>query len=479
MRVTVVAPNVYTEFGISAPIGSTITVGDDYGASLVWSLKAIDTDGVLSEPGNRPFDQVPPQSPVSGGASALADVFSPGNCCIFGDSIAQQNSNVLGDGTANYLSRGPITWMSMILGWPFEWQPSDNYAVFGTTMVAIIAGQLPLIVAAQNAGAKYKLAFCSFGTNDTNGDRPIADIKSDIDTIFDTLLDVGIMPVHTGIRPRGSDASLTTRKAANQHVNEYLYRKFQQGKCLLIDVGQVHADNSTAYGNMLTTSAYDSPPLHPNTRGAYYEGAFLAQWFAARGVRPNMHFADRQSDVFDRTNNPSGVAFALPNPLLQGGTTAPTGMSTSGGTWSKVNRALINGQNRSDPSCALTASTLHYLYDDWVASGAWGATQLQPGDVVELRSQVTLASAANLQYLQLRLSENNGVTSYSSYCAFAGDVVLPDIASQVLYLKSPRHTIRAYGGSGNASVFGRVDLQTAASGAGTYSVQQFELRKLN
>lgn len=66
MRVTVVAPNVYTEFGISAPIGSTITVGDDYGASLVWSLKAIDTDGVLSEPGNRPFDQVPPQSPVSG-----------------------------------------------------------------------------------------------------------------------------------------------------------------------------------------------------------------------------------------------------------------------------------------------------------------------------------------------------------------------------------------------------------------------------
>jgi len=67
MRVTVVAPNVYTEFGISAPIGSTITVGDDYGASLVRSLKAIDTDGVLSEPGNRPFDQVPPQSPVSGG----------------------------------------------------------------------------------------------------------------------------------------------------------------------------------------------------------------------------------------------------------------------------------------------------------------------------------------------------------------------------------------------------------------------------
>ncbi len=89
MRVTVVAPNVYTEFGISAPIGSTITVGDDYGASLVWSLKAIDTDGVLSEPGNRPFDQVPPQFPVSGGGYGRPRIL------VYGNSIASQSSNYI------------------------------------------------------------------------------------------------------------------------------------------------------------------------------------------------------------------------------------------------------------------------------------------------------------------------------------------------------------------------------------------------
>lgn len=461
------------EFDCSTPAGATRPVG-----RIVYAAETISVPG-----GSTVFaravtvDAAYSLSSVSGGG-AFADALAPGNMCIIGDSIAQQNSNILGDGTSNYMSRGPITWMSMILGWPWEWQPADNYAVFGTTMDVIIAGQLPLVLAAQAAGANYKIAFVSCGTNDTNADVPLSTIKTQIDTIFDTLLNVGIVPVHVGIRPRGNDASLTTRKQANHHINEYLYKKFLDRKCIFIDVGAAHADNSTAFGNMLTANAYDSPPLHPNTWGAYYEGQQLASWFQDRGVRPNIHFANRQADVFDRTNNPTGVAFNLPNPLLQGGTTAPSGMATTGGVWSKVSRTLPNGQTRSDPSCVMAASTLHHLYDDWIGTGAWSAAQLQPGDIIEARAQISITSGVNLALTQLRLSETDGVTSRSRYCAAAQDVLLPPMAAQTLYLKTPRHTINPYAGSGNVNVFSRVEVQTAAAGAGTFAVQQLELRKL-
>ncbi len=63
MRVTILKPGVFTEFGISAPVGTTIEVGNDYGKSLVASMQASETDGALSAQQNAPFDQ----SPVSGG----------------------------------------------------------------------------------------------------------------------------------------------------------------------------------------------------------------------------------------------------------------------------------------------------------------------------------------------------------------------------------------------------------------------------
>ena len=57
MRVTITKPNVPSEFGITLTVGQTYTVGDDYGKSLVRSLLATDTDGVLSSNPNDPYSQ--------------------------------------------------------------------------------------------------------------------------------------------------------------------------------------------------------------------------------------------------------------------------------------------------------------------------------------------------------------------------------------------------------------------------------------
>jgi lysophospholipase L1-like esterase len=64
MRVTITkAAGVYSQYGILMPQGSINTVGDDFGKSLISSLQATDTDGVLTVAPNRPYMNSPPQLP--------------------------------------------------------------------------------------------------------------------------------------------------------------------------------------------------------------------------------------------------------------------------------------------------------------------------------------------------------------------------------------------------------------------------------
>jgi len=55
MRVTITGQNVFSPYGVSLPVGSIQTVDSQYGQSLVYSLRATDTDGVLSAAPNPPF----------------------------------------------------------------------------------------------------------------------------------------------------------------------------------------------------------------------------------------------------------------------------------------------------------------------------------------------------------------------------------------------------------------------------------------
>jgi len=427
---------------------------------------------------NATGSQIPSVSPSTGGLSA--SLLQIANVCLAGDSIAQQSTTVTG-GSYNYNGRGEDIWAMMELGWPWQFEPADNFAVFGSTLDAIIATQLPAILTA-NATKRYVKCFLSAGTNDTNAGTALATIKDYYTTLFDALLAVGITPVITSIRPRGIDGAMTNAKRQNAELNQWLYEQSIAGRCEYLDVGATYADNAAAFGNALTSMMYDSGTvnLHPNGKGANFAGAVKAAIYRNSGVVPALTFATQQSDVFDRTNNPHGVAFNNANPLLQGGVTAPTGMTTSGGVWSKVNRTLANGQVRSNPTCALAATTVHYLYDDWVATGAWGATQLQPGDIIEGRAMINLAGVTGIKNIQLRLSESDGVTSISHYCSYGttDDLQLAIPGSKIYYLKTPRVAIRAYGGSGNASIFLRAEVETNGSGAGTYTVYQFEVRKV-
>lgn len=437
--------------------------------------------------------QVPTDNITNKMVVKVPKLFYGSNVAILGDSIAQQNTNAIGTPypSNNYLQRGPVAWALCYLGWPWETQPTDNFAVFGSTMDIILANQVPVLLEAHKT-RKYTRVFISSGTNDTNsGLFTLDQVKANFLAIFKILRDNNIIPVHTGIRPRGQDTSGTYPSASpaklqNVAINEWLYQQHLLGLVEYIPVSEIYADNSTAYGNVLSTLVYDSV-LHPNGRGASLEGQAIANYYTSIGVQPQLKFATQQNDVFDRTNNITGVAYNLANPLLQGSVSAgalgvaPTGMTVSGtgSTWSKVSRTLPNGQSRSDASCALAPLTLHYLYDDWleVSGQPWAATKIQPGDVLEARAKVVITSGVNIGNVSLLASITDGAAGVAHTCLFTDSSSIPD-GTYTLYLKTPRFIVPPYSGSGQQSIFTRAVCSTLATASGTFTVQAMEVRKV-
>ena len=389
---------------------------------------------------------------------------------MLGDSIANQNSTAV-----SFRAMGIVTAMLAYAGRPFAYDHTDNLAVFGSSISAILSTQIPALQAAQPT-KNYGRVFISAGTNDAG--LTLAELKSGLMQIFVAVKALGAIPVVWGILPRGADGSLPANKKRNQAICDWEYGLSLTGLIEYHDFNDIFADPSTAFGNCLATMMYDAV-LHPSDRGAMLAGKRMAATYAALGYGPRMKFATQQSDQFDRTDNPHGVAFKTPNPLMQGGATAPTGMSTSGGTWSKVNITLDNGQTKSVPQCVLAASTTHYLYDDHTTTGAWVSTEFQPGDVIEARALVTVTSGVNINNINLQLNENNGGGGLDYLDLTTSALVGIADGDHTLYLKTPPVTIRAYNGSGNCALFAKLNIATAAGASGTAVVKAFELRVIS
>jgi hypothetical protein len=220
--------------------------------------------------------------------------------------------------------------------------------------------------------------------------------------------------------------------------------------------------------------------LHPNFWGAMLEGKLLADTVGDLLGVNTLKFATEQADSFDRVNNPYGITQAIPNPLLIGGTTAPSNMGSSGGTWSKTTFALANGQTRAAVQCVLAASTTHYLFQTWTASGDWTASQMKAGDVVEAYAKIKITDGVNIQRIVVYASESDGTTTRIAYGGTDGTTTanLPD-GTYTLFRKSPKLTLAAYSGTGNRTVSMRVQVITSSGGSGTAVIEGFEMRPVS
>lgn len=417
---------------------------------------------------------------AGGNRIRTANMGGPRKAAILGDSIAGQNLESAGTDTA-YLGRGYLTWAQARLGWCWDIQISDQYAVGGTTMDVIIANQLPLLKAGHNL-YNYDRCFISSGTNDSNGGSSIATMISLATRLIGEIGGMGIIPVHIGILPRGNDGAMTDAKRKNLRFNDWLanYAARTGNLEFIQDAHEAVANNATEYGNAIT-AMMDGSVLHPLDSGAYAIGEAMYGYYVGMGLPSALAFAQSQADKYHAAINNSGVLFDSPNPLLQGGTTAPTGMITAGTncTWSKGTRNLSNGQTRDTVICTVAGATSNgYLYDDNVASGAWDTEEIAEGDVIYAQAivEVTTGGAGIRPYLAL--TENNGVDSKSSICIARDSSNIGTISNgTILVLRTPNITVRPYGGSGNASMFAKLNVYSPGA-SGVFTVRAFEARKV-
>jgi hypothetical protein len=416
---------------------------------------------------------------VAAAVNGLIDSSRTRRAACMGVSFMAQQTQ---DGPSNFIFRdiGYLTHFFALNGWPWRWDMSSNFAVGGTLTAAVLSDQVPAVLAS-HAIDPIDTIFAAMGTNDTYATIPYATTVANMDAIITAITSAGIKMVVESIMPRGTDASLFTAKQVTMRLNKWLEDQHLAGRITYVDITQIMADNTTAFGNAIAGQTYDPPTaLHPNTKGAKLISRVFDAYFKGK-LNPSITYVTQAADVFDAVNNPRGSLFD--NPLMLGGTTAPTGYTTSGGTWGATDNVLPNGQTKRVWGVALLNNTTHFIYRDLVRSGsAWQvADRPQVGDKIEGRCRIKVTSATGLRSVRFFIQESDGATNRTYQClsnSTANELNSMD-GTYTYDLKTPVCTIRPYSGSGNVSVFIRCEFITEASGAGgTVSVESFEARKV-
>jgi len=410
-------------------------------------------------------------------------VSEAGNLAVatMGDSIAAVNFTY----GLYFDARGAVNWALTFGGHQFDFQPTDQFAISGSNSVDMRNVQLPLIIAAMQAGRRYKYVWISIGTNDPGSGLTFAESVAAITTTCQKLRAYGVMPILRGISPRGNDGSLTTAKQGMLRLLAWMRTASLTGLCKLVDVGDIYADNATARFNGLAANLY-ADLLHPNQRGACMEGYLLYQQVFAKDPVAPMQFASSSADLFDRTLNPGGC---LGTSAFHSGGTVSTAATTdpwySAGAWTVTNRTLTNGVTRNDPTLTIAgaggAATLHV--DISQSSAAWAATAVQPGDLIESRALVKVTGAARVNTFSLAIGENDGAAEVQ-YGGLAkegvdtSELILPD---GLYWLRTPRTPIRAYTGPGSSVLrtYLKISAATGGGAAGVMQVMALEMRPVS
>ncbi|MEN6585112.1 MAG: SGNH/GDSL hydrolase family protein, partial [Sulfuricella sp.] len=406
----------------------------------------------------------------------------PRKGAVLGDSIAALCLTYSAT-ASKYSANSWLNQAQFKLGFPWDIQAADNFAIAGTTSAVILSDQVPLFVA---SGVRYERVFMSFGTNDFNAGETLANVISNAKQIFAAINNTGAIAVHIGVLPRGSGASMTTPKKKALGFNAWLARYATENAGIeYIPCGQALADNSTAFGNAIT-GFVDGSILHPIDPGAYWMGKIIYDFYINRGYSaPTLRFADSAADFYDATYNPGGILFTNPNPLLIGGTTAPTGMSTAGSnvTWSKGTNTLDNGQVEATAKATMAGVQNAYLYDDILATGAWDTENIAEGDDIYAQAIIKCTGLVSDTLPFLQVTENNGTGGggvlQNAYCNDATSGTRPTIPDGTYYLRTPNITVRPYSGAGNASVFAKLNIVSTGAETGVIEILRFELRKAN
>lgn len=277
------------------------------------------------------------------------------NVGCLGDSIT---SNAYGSnaGATFWQLIGYATWLRQLTRQKINLPSTNLFATSGYTTAQIITTHLPGAIA-----ANLDVCVVHCASNDVvNTGIALATIKSNLNTIFQALLENGTAIVAIPPMPRVS-LSATIRKRMdniNRWINEYAR---SHSGVRVLDMNPIFTDATHASGDPIS-GVLLADGIHPCVNGAYLIARELAPIVMSL-IQPNEMRITSTTDVYDATHNPLGSL--ITNGLLNGtGGTAGTGTTgTVADSWQ-----IIRASGSGEGTASAAGSKVSRTDGD---SGAW------------------------------------------------------------------------------------------------------------
>lgn len=383
-------------------------------------------------------------------ATAIDDVISRGirprneRVAAIGDSIAYGNSFAASSTNVKLYAKGYLNWAGYLGRQRWSFRNQDNFGNPGDNTNDVIR-RIDAALAQTTAGTVVLDCI----TNDGPNGISLAQSKDNYQLLVAKVLAAGRICVCVTPRPRDINAVGLTMTAAQ--LRDHLARRdFVLGLhnpgagIFAVDMWRYLADPASTNGAMRANYSYDG--LHPSVLGGYWGGKALAELFGT-GRGPGLFpFRDvlpgQNSDVFN-ASYPRGCVNS--NPMMQGGTTAATGYTVSGGsgvtaTGSKV--SPVGG--RTDIQQIVLGGTASANADVFDFYQTIAAGNLAVGDVVEAYAEVEYDSLSGLSSHGLVLVDTGNFSNIVGGLVDSTDInampfVLPEPVSGVM--RTPRFTL--------------------------------------
>jgi lysophospholipase L1-like esterase len=374
--------------------------------------------------------------------SASAPRFRNNRVALLGDSIAYGNSFLSGNALKHY-AKGYVNWASFLGRQRWIYDHADNFGVPGDNTNDVLA-RAPAALAATTAGT----VILDCLTNDGPNSVTLAQSKTNYRRMVDMVLAAGRICVCVTPRPRDITASGLTLTAAQ--LRDHLARRDYVlslanpgGGVYVVDMWRYLADPASANGAMKTNFTYDG--LHPSVAGGYWAGLALAELFGigrSPGLFPFVDVLPGQNTDVWNASYPRGCVNS--NPMMQGGATAATGYTVSGGSGVTATGAKVSlAGGRTDIQQITLSGTASASADVFDFYQTLSAGNLTIGDVIEAYAEVEYDSIGGLTSHGLSITSTTDFTHNSGFLMDSTDInamVMPSLAVSGV-MRTPKFTL--------------------------------------
>jgi hypothetical protein len=382
--------------------------------------------------------------------TSIEDAYSKGirprntRVALLGDSIPFGNSFASSPTNIKLYGKGYGNWAAFMGRQRWTFDHEDNFGVAGDNTNDVVK-RIDAALKATSAGTIILDCLTNDGPNGLN----LATSKANYQLLVAKILEAGRVCVCITPRPRDITSAGLTMTAA-QYRDHLARRDFVLGLhnpasgIYVVDMWRYLADPASTNGAFRAAFSYDG--THPSVLGGYWGGKALAELLGVGRGAGLFPFRDvlpgQNSDVFNATY-PRGCLNS--NPMMQGGATAATGYTVSGGsgvtaTGSKVSPA----GGRTDIQQIVLGGNATANADVFDFYQTISAANLAVGDVVEAFAEVEYDSLSGLSAHGLALVDTGNFANLVGFLADSTDInampfVLPEAVSGVM--RTPKFTL--------------------------------------